>query len=148
MNAVKKMSELIGKNQLLKPKTLPSLLLYGVQDDGQTIPRFNIQDHAKGAYLVLFFFPFGLKEDSEEVLKFAKVLKDLKECKVVGVTNKTPGVFMGWIRILKDHESNLKVLESDKDLASSISMGVARGCGWSSSKVSIRCGSKGIAGDR
>ena len=129
MNAVKKMSELIGKNQLLKPKTLPSLLLYGVQDDGQTIPRFNIQDHAKGAYLVLFFFPFGLKEDSEEVLKFAKVLKDLKECKVVGVTSKTPGVFMGWIRILKDHESNLKVLESDKDLASSISMGVARGCG-------------------
>ena len=68
-NAVKIMSLITVKNQLLKPQDpLPSLLVYGVQDDGQTITRFNIKDYAKGAYLLLFFFPLGLKEDSEEVL--------------------------------------------------------------------------------
>ena len=130
------MSLLTVKNQLLKPQDpLPSLLVYGVQDDGQTIIRFNIQDYAKGAYLLLFFFPLGLKEDSEEVLKFAKVLKDFKEldCKVVGVTSESPLAIKRWM--VKDHESGGfgQVLGfpivSDKDLALSMSMGVARGCG-------------------
>ena len=130
------MSLLTVKNQLLKPQDpLPSLLVYGVQDDGQTIHRFNIQDYAKGAYLLLFFFPLGLKEDSEEVLKFAKVLKDFKEldCKVVGVTSESPLAIKRWM--VKDHESGGfgQVLGfpivSDKDLALSMSMGVARGCG-------------------
>ena len=130
------MSLLTVKNQLLKPQDpLPSLLVYGVQDDGQTIIRFNIQDYAKGAYLLLFFFPLGLKEDSEEVLKFAKVLKDFKEldCKIVGVTSESPLAIKRWM--VKDHESGGfgQVLGfpivSDKDLALSMSMGVARGCG-------------------
>ena len=130
------MSLLTVKNQLLKPQDpLPSLLVYGVQDDGQTITRFNIQDYAKGAYLLLFFFPLGLKEDSEEVLEFAKVLKDFKEldCKVVGVTSESPLAIKRWM--VKDHESGGfgQVLGfpivSDKDLALSMSMGVARGCG-------------------
>ena len=109
--------------------------MYGVQDDGQTITRFNNQDYAKGAYLLLFFFPLGLIEDSEEVLKFAKVLKDFKEldCKVVGVTSESPLAIKRWM--VKDHESGGfgQVLGfpivSDKDLALSMSMGVARGCG-------------------
>ena len=130
------MSLLTVKNQLLKPQDpLPSLLVYGVQDDGQTITRFNIQDYAKGAYLLLFFFPLGLKEDSEEVLKFAKVLKDFKEldCKIVGVTSESPLAIKRWM--VKEHESGGfgQVLGfpivSDKDLALSMSMGVARGCG-------------------
>ena len=135
-NNVKIMSLITVKNQLLKPQDpLPSLLVYGVQDDGQTITRFNIQDYAKGAYLLLFFFPLGLKEDSEEVLEFAKVLKDFKEldCKVVGVTSESPLAIKRWM--VKDHESGGfgQVLGfpivSDKDLALSMSMGVARGCG-------------------
>ena len=130
------MAVLTVKNQMFKPQdSLPSMLVYGVQDDGQTINQFNIRDYAKGAYLLLFFFPLGLKEDSEEVLKFAKSLKELKEldCKVIGVTSESPLAIKRWI--VKDHESGGfgQVLGfpmiSDKDLALAMSMGVARGCG-------------------
>jgi len=130
------MSLLTVKNKLFKPQdSLPSMLVYGVQDDGQTIHQFNIQDYAKGTYLLLFFFPLGLKEDSEEVLKFAKSLKEFQEldCKVVGVTSESPLAIKRWM--VKDHESGGfgQVLGfpmiSDKDLALSMSMGVARGCG-------------------
>ena len=130
------MSLLTVKNNLFKPQdSLPSMLVYGVQDDGQTINQFNIQEFAKGAYLLLFFFPLGLKEDSEEVLKFAKSLKEFQElgCKVVGVTSESPLAIKRWM--VKDHESGGfgQVLGfpmiSDKDLALSMSLGVARGCG-------------------
>ena len=130
------MAVLTVKNQMFKPQdSLPSMLVYGVQDDGQTINQFNIRDYAKGAYLLLFFFPLGLKEDSEEVLKFAKSLKEFKEldCKVIGVTSESPLAIKRWI--VKDHESGGfgQVLGfpmiSDKDLALAMSMGVARGCG-------------------
>ena len=130
------MAVLTVKNKMFKPQdSLPSMLVYGVQDDGQTINQFNIRDYAKGAYLLLFFFPLGLKEDSEEVLKFAKSLKELKEldCKVIGVTSESPLAIKRWI--VKDHESGGfgQVLGfpmiSDKDLALAMSMGVARGCG-------------------
>jgi len=130
------MSLLTVKNKVFKPQdSLPSMLVYGVQDDGQTIHRFNIQDYAKGTYLLLFFFPLGLKEDSVEVLNFAKSLKEFQEldCKVVGVTSESPLAIKRWM--VKDHESGGfgQVLGfpmiSDKDLALSMSMGVARGCG-------------------
>ena len=130
------MSLLTVKNKLFKPQdSLPSMLVYGVQDDGQTINQFNIQEIAKGAYLLLFFFPLGLKEDSEEVLKFAKSLKEFQElgCKVVGVTSESPLAIKRWM--VKDHESGGfgQVLGfpmiSDKDLALSMRMGVAEGCG-------------------
>ena len=86
-------------------------------------------------YLLLFFFPLGLKEDSVEVLNFAKSLKEFQEldCKVVGVTSESPLAIKRWM--VKDHESGGfgQVLGfpmiSDKDLALSMSMGVARGCG-------------------
>ena len=130
------MSLLTVKNQAFKPQDpLPPLLVYGVQDDGQTINQFNIQDYATGAYLLLFFFPLGLKEDSEEVLKFAKSLKEFQElgCKVVGVTSESPLAIKRWM--VKDHESGGFgqvigfPMVSDKDLALSMSLGVARGCG-------------------
>ena len=130
------MAVITVKNQMFKPQdSLPSMLVYGVQDDGQTINQFNIRDYAIGAYLLLFFFPLGLKEDSEEVLKFAKSLKEFKEldCKVIGVTSESPLAIKRWI--VKDHESGGfgQVLGfpmiSDKDLALAMSMGVARGCG-------------------
>ena len=130
------MSLLTVKNKVFKPQdSLPSMLVYGVQDDGQTIHRFDIQDYAKGTYLLLFFFPLGLKEDSVEVLNFAKSLKEFQEldCKVVGVTSESPLAIKRWM--VKDHESGGfgQVLGfpmiSDKDLALSMSMGVARGCG-------------------
>ena len=130
------MAVLTVKNQMFKPQdSLPSMLVYGVQDDGQTINQFNIRDYAKGAYLLLFFFPLGLKADSEEVLKFAKSLKEFQEldCKVVGVTSESPLAIKRWM--VKDHESGGfgRVLGfpmiSDKDLALAMSMGVANGCG-------------------
>ena len=130
------MSLLTVKNKVFKPQdSLPSMLVYGVQDDGQTIHRFNIQDYAKGTYLLLFFFPLGLKEDSVEVLNFAKSLKEFQEldCKVVGVTSESPLAIKRWM--VKDHESGGFgqllgfPMISDKDLALSMSMGVARGCG-------------------
>ena len=129
------MSLLTVQNRPFKPFSLPSLLVYGVQDDGLTINQFNIHDYAKGAYLLLFFFPLGLKEDSEEVLKFAKSLKEFQElgCKVVGVTSESPLAIKRWM--VKDHESGGFgqvigfPMVSDKDLALSMSLGVARGCG-------------------
>ena len=130
------MSLLTVQNRPFKPQdSLPSLLVYGVQDDGLTINQFNIHDYAKGAYLLLFFFPLGLKEDSEEVLKFAKSLKEFQElgCKVVGVTSESPLAIKNWM--MKDHESGGFgqvigfPMVSDKDLALSMSLGVARGCG-------------------
>ena len=127
------MSLLTVKNKLFKPQdSLPSMLVYGVQDDGQTINQFNIQDYAKGSYLLLFFFPLGLKEDSAEVLKFAKSLKEFQElgCKVVGVTSESPLAIKRWM--VKDHESGGFgqvigfPMVSDKDLALSMSLGVGR----------------------
>jgi len=76
-----------------------------------------------------------LKEDSAEVLKFVKSLKEFQElgCNVVGVTSESPLAIKRWM--VKDHESGGfgQVLGfpmiSDKDLALSMSLGVARGCG-------------------
>ena len=69
-----------------------------MKDDGQTINQFDILDYAKGAYLLLFFFPLGLKVDSEEVLKFAKSLKEFQDlgCKVVGVPSEVFQVGSLW----------------------------------------------------
>ena len=132
------------KNKVFKPQdSLPSMLVYGVQDDGQTIHQFNIQEYAKGSYLLLFFIPLGLKEDSAEVLKFAKSLLEFQElgCKVVGVTSESPLAIKRWM--VKDHESRgfFEVLGfpmiTDEDLALSMSLGVARGCGVSSRSAFI-----------
>ena len=114
--------------------SLPSMLVKTAQDDGETIKmmdnQFNIKDYAKGAYLLLFFFPLGLKEDSEEVLKFDKSLSEFQElgCNVIGVTNGSQNQIKNWI--LRNNEAGgnglgIKII-ADEDLALSMSMGVAK----------------------
>ncbi len=80
--------------------------------------------------MLLFFFPLGLKEDSEEVLKFAKSLSEFQEldCNVIGVTNGSPQAIKNWI--LRNNETGGNVIGitiiADEDLALSMSMGVAK----------------------
>ena len=83
----------------------------GVLDDGQRISQFNIQDFAKNAYLLMFFFPLGSIED----LMFAKNLSKILDvdCKVIGVTNGSPEAIKRWI-----HDDNMAeglTIISDED---------------------------------
>ena len=91
----------------------------------------------------MFFFPLGLNSDSTEVLKFSSNVQKFQElgCKVIGVTNESPLAVRRWME--KDTESGgfgrvvgFPIL-SDKDLALSMSMGVARTCGLPARSVFI-----------
>ena len=130
------MSLLKVKNQLSKPQDqLVSLSSICVDSDGQTIKRINIAEMYKNAYIILFFFPMGMKSDSVEVLKFTASLQQFKDknCSVIGVTSESPLAIKRWME--KDLESggfgkklNFPVI-SDKDLSLSMGLGVARTCG-------------------
>ena len=117
---------------------LPSMLVSGVLEDGQTTIQFNIQDYAKGAYLLVFFFPLGLKEDPSEVLNnflSSLTLSELQKLnfKVVGVTSESPLAIKRWM--VKARESggfgNVQLgfpIVSDEDHKLSMSM-KPKGCG-------------------
>ena len=105
---------------------LPFKIVEGVLDDGQRFSQLNIQDFAKDAYVLMFFFPLGSIED----LMFAKNLsKNLDvDCKVIGVTKGSPEAIIRWI-----HDDNMAeglTIISDEDEDSL--MGVARGFGFQS----------------
>merc|ERR1712025_1212386 len=138
------MSILTVKNKLFKPQDpLLSREIPSLAEDGKTIEKVNEKEKFSGSYQILFFFPLGLKSDSEEVLKFSSSVKQFEEleCKVVGVTNESPLAVRRWME--KDVESGgfgqvvgFQIL-SDKDLTLSMSMGVARTCGLPARSVFI-----------
>ena len=138
------MSILTVKNKLFKPQDpLLSREIPSVAEDGKTIEKVNVKEKFSGSYQILFFFPLGLKSDSEEVLKFSSSVQQFEEleCKVVGVTNESPLAVRRWME--KDVESGgfgqvvgFQIL-SDKDLTLSMSMGVARTCGLPARSVFI-----------
>ena len=138
------MSILTVKNKLFKPQDpLLSREIPSVAEDGKTIEKVNVKEKFLGSYQILFFFPLGLKSDSEEVLKFSSSVQQFEEleCKVVGVTNESPLAVRRWME--KDVESGgfgqvvgFQIL-SDKDLTLSMSMGVARTCGLPARSVFI-----------
>ena len=129
------MSILIVQNKLVKPQhPLPIKEIPGLESDGKTIRKFKTKNFV-GSYQLMFFFPLGQKAVSEEVLDFSSSLQDFGNlgCKVVGVTSESPLAITRWME--KEVETGgfgrligFPIL-SDKDLAFSSSMGVARTCG-------------------
>ena len=80
-------------------------------------------------------YPESQKADSDEVLDFSSSLQDFNnlECKVVGVTSESPLAITRWMEKEAETGGFGRVIRfpilSDKDLAFSSSMGVARNCG-------------------
>ena len=107
-------------------------VLFGLDEDGDTVREFVLSSELKNTYFVLFFFPMDFKADSSEVLAFSQALPEFKKrhIKVIGVTHDSPHVIRHWTR--KDpakggfgQSSGFPIL-SDKDLHLAHMMGVAQ----------------------
>ena len=129
------MSIQIVQNKLAKPQDpLPVKEVPGVEHNGKTIRKFKTEDFV-GSYYMMFFFPLGQKADSDEVLEFSSNLQKFSDlgCKVVGVTSESPLAITRWMEKEAETGGFGRVIGfpilSDKDLAFSSGMGVARNCG-------------------
>ena len=106
----------------------------GVEHDGKNIRKFKTENFV-GSYHLMFFFPLGKKTDSDEVLDFSSSLQDFNNlgCKVVGVTSESPLAITRWMEKEAETGGFGRVIGfpilSDKDLAFSSRLGVARNCG-------------------
>ena len=101
---------------------LPAIDVKGILND--EVVQLKVGNY-KGEFVLMFFFPLGLKEDFDEVLMFAKCLKEFAQmdCKILGVTNGT----------LADIKMNRAITKTGfpmiADNKLELSMQMARDCG-------------------
>ena len=127
----------IVENSLCKPQDiLKQFSLIGVGEDGSSMRSFSLEDDLTGMYKVMFFFPLGMESDSSHVLEFSANLVHFLDlnCGVIGVTNESPLAVRRWMTKDKESGGFGKVVGfpilTDKDLSLSMSLGVARPCGF------------------
>jgi len=75
-------------------------ILLGVGIDGETIGKYDLAQHCKNSYFILFFFPMDFTCDSSEVLAFRDKLHLFNEnhTHVIGVTHDSPYVIRHWMK--------------------------------------------------
>ena len=74
-------------------------VLLGLETDGTTVKKYDMVEHCKNNYFVLFFFPMDFRCDSSEVLAFSDRFKEFEanHIRVLGVTHDSPFVLRHWV---------------------------------------------------